>query len=59
MTKIGADRPRTIDDVDVGRLYREHFAASGSREKPPEAWDARAADLSCEMEGSPYVDELL
>ncbi|MHB1046483.1 MAG: class I SAM-dependent methyltransferase [Thermoanaerobaculia bacterium] len=59
MTKDAGDRPRTIDDVDFGRLYREHFAASGSREKPPEAWDARAADLSRELDGSPYVDELL
>lgn len=59
MTKDGTDRPRTIDDVDFGRLYREHFAASGSREKPPEAWDARAAGPSRELEGSPYVDELL
>lgn len=59
MTTDGGDRPRTIDDVDFGRLYREHFAASGSREKPPEAWDARAADLSGELSGSPYVDELL
>jgi SAM-dependent methyltransferase len=59
VTKEGGDRPRTIDDVDFGRLYREHFAASGSREKPPEAWDARASDLSRELSGSPYVDELL
>lgn len=59
MTDGGGDRPRTIDDIDFGRLYREHFAASGSREKPPEAWDARAAVLSRELEGSPYVDELL
>ena len=59
MTKDGGNRPRTIDDVDFGRLYREHYAASGGREKPPEAWDARAADLSRELEGSPYVDELL
>lgn len=59
MTKDAGARPRTIDDVDFGRLYREHFAASGSREKPPEAWDARAADLSRELSGSPYVDELL
>jgi len=59
VTKDGGERPRTIDDVDFGRLYREHFAASGCREKPPEAWDARAADLSRELSGSPYVDELL
>lgn len=59
MTEDRGDRPRTIDDIDFGRLYREHFAASGGREKPAEAWDARAADLSRELEGSPYVDELL
>ena len=59
MTKDGGDRPRTIDDVDFGRLYREHYVASGGREKPSEAWDERAAGLSRELEGSPYVDELL
>lgn len=59
MTDDSKDRPRTIDDVDFGQLYREHFAASGSREKPPDAWDARAADLSRELEGSPYVEALL
>ena len=59
MTGHRGDHPRTIDDVDFGQLYREHFDASGSREKPPEAWDDRADDLSREMEGSPYVDELL
>lgn len=59
MTDEERDRPRTIDDVDFGRLYRQHLAASGDRRKPPEAWDARVADLSRELSGSPYVDELL
>jgi SAM-dependent methyltransferase len=59
MTDAPGKGPETILDVDFGRLYREHFAASGGREKPPEAWDARADDLSRELEGSPYVEELL
>lgn len=59
MTDAKGERPETILDVDFGRLYRQHFAASGGREKPPEAWDARADDLSRELSGSPYVDELL
>ncbi len=49
----------TILDIDFGRLYREHLAASGGREKPPEAWDTRAASLSREANGSPYVDEFV
>ena len=53
------ERMTTILDIDFGRLYREHFAASGGREKPPEAWDARAAELSREAAGSPYVDEFV
>lgn len=59
MTDGDGKRLGTILDVDFGRLYRQHFAASGGRAKPPEAWDARADDLSRELEGSPYVDELL
>jgi len=59
VTGGGRQRPRTILDLDFGRLYREHLAASGGRQKPPEAWDARAADLGRELEGSPYVYELL
>ena len=49
----------TIFDVDFCRLYREHLEASGGREKPPEAWDARAPDMSREGGGSPYVTEFV
>lgn len=59
MTDATGRRPRTILDVDFGLLYRRHFAASGDRSMPPEAWDARAADLSRELDGSPYVEGLL
>lgn len=59
MSDADGRRPETILDVDFGRLYRQHFAASGCREKPSEAWDARAADLSREVSGSAYVEELL
>ncbi len=34
-----------IFDIDFGQLYRDHMAAAGGREKPPEAWDARAAEM--------------
>lgn len=59
MTDSTGRRAETILDVDFGLLYRRHFAASGDRSKPPEAWDARAAELSRELDGSPYVEELL
>lgn len=36
----------SIDDIDFGRLYREHMARAGRREKTAEDWDARAAALS-------------
>ncbi|MBP7587471.1 MAG: class I SAM-dependent methyltransferase [Thermoanaerobaculia bacterium] len=48
----------TILDVDFGRMYRDHLAASGRREKPPEAWDARAAEMGPETQGS-YVTEFV
>jgi len=59
VTEGPGGRPRTILDVDFGRLYREHLAASGGREKPPEAWDARAAELGRELGGSAYAEEFV
>lgn len=53
-----SEREGTILDVDFGRMYRDHLAASGRRVKPPEAWDARAAEMSLETEGS-YVTEFV
>lgn len=55
----GGERPRTILDLDFGRLYREHFAASGGRQKPPESWDARAAEQGRDAGGSLYADEFV
>ena len=59
MTGGGGERPRTIFDLDFGRLYREHLAASGGRQKPPESWDARAAEQGSDLGGSLYVDEFV
>lgn len=55
----GGERPRTILDLDFGLLYREHFAASGGRQKPPESWDARAAEQGRDAGGSLYADEFV
>ena len=49
----------TIHDIDFGRLYREHLAATDRHEKPPGEWDARAAEMSRETDGSGYVDEFV
>jgi SAM-dependent methyltransferase len=46
----------TIDDIDFGRLYREHMRAAGGRERPPEAWDARAEEMA-NLGDSAYVRE--
>ncbi|MCK6683438.1 MAG: class I SAM-dependent methyltransferase [Thermoanaerobaculia bacterium] len=48
----------TILDIDFGRMYRDHLAASGRRVKPPEAWDARAAEMRRETDGR-YMDEFV
>ena len=49
----------TIHDIDFGRLYREHLAATGRHEKSPEEWNVRAAEMSRESDGSGYVDEFV
>lgn len=49
----------TIHDIDFGRLYREHLAATGRHEKSPDEWDVRAAEMSREADGSSYVDEFV
>ncbi len=46
----------TIHDIDFARLYREHLAATGRHGKPPGEWDARAAEMSRETDGSGYAD---
>ncbi|MHB1093036.1 class I SAM-dependent methyltransferase [Thiobacillus sp.] len=44
-----------IFDIDFGQRYRDHMAAAGGREKPPEAWDAQAAGMARQMQESPYA----
>ncbi len=51
--------PRTVLEIDFGSLYREHMEASGGREKPPEAWDARAAEYSRKSSESEYTGEFV
>ena len=50
----------SIHDIDFGQLYREHLLAAGGREKPPERWDARAAEMKQHMaDESTYVRDFV
>ena len=50
----------SIHQIDFGQLYREHLLAAGGREKPPERWDARAAEMKQHMaEESSYVHDFV
>jgi len=44
----------TISDIDFGQLYRDQMAQAGGREKPPSAWDAKAANMPKTPVDSPY-----
>lgn len=44
-----------IQDIDFGQIYRDHMRAAGGREKPPQAWDARAEEMGKVQGESPYV----
>jgi SAM-dependent methyltransferase len=46
----------TLDDIDVGQLYREHMARAGRRAKTAEEWDGRAQSMSRRILGGAYVD---
>ena len=48
----------SIHDIDFGALYRQHMQAVGGREKPPEAWDARAEAMAGQDE-SAYVRDFV
>lgn len=45
----------SIYKIDFGRLYREHMAAAGGHEKPPEYWDGRVAEMNRRVGDSTYV----
>lgn len=49
----------TITTIDFGQLYRDQMAAAGGREKPPSAWDARAAEMNKAASESPYTREFI
>jgi len=49
----------TLADIDFGQRYRDHMAAAGGREKPPEEWDARAEAMGSMVGQSCYVDEFV
>ena len=49
----------SINSIDFGQLYRDQMAVAGGREKPPSAWDARAAEMNKAAGGSPYTDEFI
>jgi SAM-dependent methyltransferase len=49
--------PLIIDDLDFGRMYRDHQARAGSWAKPPEFWDARAQAFDARVRaGGHYID---
>lgn len=47
-----------ISDIDFCDLYRRHMAVAGRR-KPPEAWDARAAEMNRSSDSGAYVEDFL
>ncbi|WP_100639526.1 methyltransferase domain-containing protein [Marinobacter salexigens] len=44
----------TITDIDFGQLYRNQMTQAGGKEKPPSAWDAKAAKTPKTSIDSPY-----
>ena len=47
-----------IQDIDFGRLYKEHMIAAGGMKRPPEEWDDRAKDLNrFVVESNSYVSD--
>lgn len=55
----GADRPRTIGQIDFAQLYRDQMAAAGRERKTPEAWDARAMKTGMRLHSGGYVDDFI
>lgn len=49
----------TIDDIDFGRLYRDHLAMAASTRKTAAAWDSRATGMAARMLNSRYADEFV
>lgn len=48
-----------IDGIDFGRLYREHMARAGRREKTAGDWDSRAATMSRGIFSGSYVEQFV
>lgn len=49
----------TIANIDFGRLYRDHMAATSRGPKPASAWDTRAAELNRKRQQGHYVDDFI
>lgn len=49
----------TLADIDFGARYRDHMAAAGGREKPPEEWDARAESMGKTVGAGTYVRDFV
>lgn len=49
----------TIDEIDFGRLYREHLQAASRLPKPAEAWDERAAGMRQRSRESRYAESFI
>lgn len=49
----------TIDDIDFGRLYREHLQAASRLPKTAGAWDERAAGMRQRWRESRYAESFI
>lgn len=49
----------SIDDIDFGRLYREHLQAASRLPKPASAWDERAAGMKQRWRESRYAESFI
>lgn len=49
----------SIEDIDFGRLYRDHMARTAKKQRSPADWDARARTMSRGVFTGAYVDGLV
>jgi len=54
------NKPAIIDDIDFGRMYRDHMARAGAKPKPATTWDARAEAMDArERADDGYFEALI